>query len=122
LIRVLLDQGLPHSSLPFLRAAGWDALHVIDIGMHRAADSEIIAHARSDKRVICTLDADYHALLALSGESFPSVIRIRQEGLKAKEFAKLLINTWPQISEAVGSGAMVTVTDRTIRIRRLPVI
>jgi predicted nuclease of predicted toxin-antitoxin system len=122
LIRVLLDQGLPHSSLPILRAAGWDALHVIDLGMHRAADSEIIAHARRDRRVIFTLDADYHSLLALSGESFPSVIRIRQEGLKATELAELPLRIWPQISEAVESGAIVTVTDRTIRIRRLPVV
>jgi hypothetical protein len=42
LIRVLLDQGLPHSSLSFLHSAGWDAVHVLDIGMQRAIDPAII--------------------------------------------------------------------------------
>jgi predicted nuclease of predicted toxin-antitoxin system len=121
LIRVLLDQGLPHSALPILRAAGWDVVHAIDIGMDRASDVDIIARARADSRVICTLDADFHALLSLSGESKPSVVRIRQEGLRAKEFAELLLRIWPRIAETIDTGALVTVTDRAIRIRKLPV-
>jgi predicted nuclease of predicted toxin-antitoxin system len=121
LIRVLLDQGLPHSALPFLRAAGWDVVHVIDIGMDRASDVDIIARARADNRVVCTLDADFHALLSLSGDSKPSVVRIRQEGLRAKELADLLLSAWPRVADAIDTGAMVTITDRAIRIRRLPV-
>lgn len=122
MIRVLLDQGLPHSSLVFLRAAGWDAMHVLDLGMQQATDTDILLHARNDKRVVITLDADFHALLALSGESSPSVVRVRQEGLRAKELAQLLIGLWPQIAASLETGAMATVTDRAIRIRRLPVV
>lgn len=91
MIRVLLDQGLPHSSLVFLRAEGWDVMHVQDLGMQQATDTDILLYARNDKRVVITLDADFHALLALSGESSPSVVRVRQEGLRAKELAQLLI-------------------------------
>jgi predicted nuclease of predicted toxin-antitoxin system len=89
LIRFLLDQGLPRTAVSFLRAAGWDAVHVVELGMSRATDVEIIDVARQDHRVICTLDADFHALLATSGHSHPSVVRIRREGLKAKELADL---------------------------------
>ena len=46
---------------------GWDLLHVADIGMSRALDSEILEFARLEKRVCVTLDADFHALLAVSG-------------------------------------------------------
>lgn len=97
MIRILLDQGVPHSALPFLRAAGFDVVHVFDMDMQRASDSEILIHARSDNRVVCTLDADFHALLATSGHSTPSVVRIRQEGLKGQQLAKLLIDVWPRI-------------------------
>lgn len=121
MIRCLLDQGLPHSALPILRAAGWDVVHAIDIGMDRASDVEIIARARAENRFVCTLDVDFHTLLSLSRESTPSVIRIRQEGLKAKELADLLLGIWPRVAGSIVGGAMITVTDRAIRIRQLPV-
>lgn len=40
--------------------------HVADIGMSRALDSEILECGRLEKRVCVTLDADFHALLAVS--------------------------------------------------------
>ena len=42
--------------------------------MSRASDIEIIAQARKDDRTIRTLDADFHALLAVTEQDGPSVI------------------------------------------------
>ncbi len=67
-----------------------------------------------------TLDADFHALLAVANESLPSVIRIRQEGLKGKQIAALLLAIWSRIETQIQRGAMVTVTEKTIRVRNLP--
>jgi predicted nuclease of predicted toxin-antitoxin system len=58
LIRLLLDQGLPRSTVKLLADSGWDALHVGDIGMARASDSDILDYARREQRVCVTLDAD----------------------------------------------------------------
>jgi predicted nuclease of predicted toxin-antitoxin system len=66
LIRLLLDQGLPRSTVRVLADAGWDVLHVGDIGMARSSDSEILNHARHEQRVCVTLDADFHSQLAVS--------------------------------------------------------
>jgi predicted nuclease of predicted toxin-antitoxin system len=120
--RVLLDQGLPRSAAALLLLAGWDVIHVSEIGMSRANDEEILRRARGEARICVTLDADFHALLAVSGERDPSVIRIRKEGLDATALAALLEGIWPDIEEALDGGAMVTVTDRSIRVRRLPVV
>lgn len=120
--RLLLDQGLPRSAAALLVRAGWDVVHVSEIGMSRAADAGILQHARGEGRVCVTLDADFHALLATGGERTPSVIRVRKEGLDAAALATLLQAIWPGIEEALDSGAMVTVTDRTVRVRRLPVV
>jgi predicted nuclease of predicted toxin-antitoxin system len=121
LIRLLLDQGLPRSAATFLNDAGWDVVHVGDIGMSRASDQQILDHARRDQRVCVTLDADFHALLALSKAKAPSVIRIRQEGLTGAELAHLLKIIWPRLDQALRQGAMVSVTHRAIRVRRLPI-
>lgn len=85
--RLLLDQGLPRSTVALLAQAGWDVAHVSDIGMSRANDIDILQRARAEQRVCITLDADFHALLATSGEPGPSVIRVRKEGLDASALA-----------------------------------
>jgi len=62
-------------------------------------------------------DADFHSLLATNGERGPSVIRIRKEELDAAALAALLQGIWPSIETALSSGALVTVTERSIRVR-----
>jgi predicted nuclease of predicted toxin-antitoxin system len=120
--RLLLDQGLPRSAAALLTQAGWDVIHVSEIGMGRADDADIVQRARAEGRICVTLDADFHSLLAIGGERGPSVIRIRKEGLDAAALAALLQGIWPRIEDALGGGAMVTVTDRAVRVRRLPII
>ncbi|MGH7117382.1 MAG: DUF5615 family PIN-like protein [Acetobacteraceae bacterium] len=78
--------------------------------------------ARSDSRVCVALDADFHSLLATGRESGPSVIRIRKEGLDATALATFPQAIWPRFEEALNSGALVTVTERSLRIRRLPIV
>jgi predicted nuclease of predicted toxin-antitoxin system len=120
--RILLDQGLPRSAAALLRQAGWDVIHVSEIGMSRADDADILQRARAESRVCVTLDADFHSLLATSGERSPSTIRIRKEGLDATALAVLLQGVWAKIADALNSGALMTVTERSVRVRRLPIM
>ncbi len=69
MIKLLLDQGLPRSAVQYLCDANVHAFHVGDIGASAASDEEILELARRDGRIVVTLDADFHALLALSGAS-----------------------------------------------------
>ena len=119
--RLLLDQGLPRSAGKLLSDAGWDVVHVGDIGLTRAEDTQILEHARAEKRICVTLDADFHALLATGEAKAPSVVRIRREGLNAKAIYDLLLNIWPRIEKSVERGALVTVTERSVRVRVLPI-
>ena len=91
-------------------------------GLSTATDDHILEYARANNRVVCTLDADLHALLAVSGSLGPSVIRLRREGLRRPDVASLLKRIWSEIGVSIDSGAVVTVTERAIRLRRLPVI
>ena len=120
--RLLLDQGLPRSTAAVLRQIGWDVLHVSEIGMSRADDAEILRRARAQSRVCVTLDADFHSLLATGGEHGPSAIRIRREGLDATALSALLQAIWSRVEDALDRGALVTVTERSLRVRRLPIV
>lgn len=121
MIKLLLDQGLPLSVAGLLRKHGWDVQHVSERGMSRAEDAAILLVARQESRVVVTLDADFHALLALAGASNPSVVRIRMQGLKAEHATTLLERVLDLACQELNQGAMVTVSDGKIRVKFLPI-
>lgn len=121
-MKLLLDQGLPRSAAALLTEQGFDTVHAGDIGLASASDTAIVDRARIERRIIVTLDADFHALIALAGVSSPSVIRIREEGLKGPALAELVARTVGLCRNEIASGAVVTVRGGSIRIRTLPLV
>lgn len=119
---LLLDQGLPRSTVPYLRNAGIESAHVGEVGLAAASDLRILGHARERGWVVVTLDADFHAQLALSGAAEPSVVRVRIEGLRAEALADLLARVLDTCADDLGRGAMITITEAGIRVRRLPLL
>ena len=120
-MKLLLDQGLPRSTVQNLAIAGIAAEHVGDIAMARASDDAILDYARNHGAVVVTLDADFHQTLATSKAMSPSVIRIRIEGLKADRLASLIIQVVTTASAELIAGALVSVTPSRIRVRKLPI-
>lgn len=121
-MKLLLDQGLPRSAASLLRDVGIDTVHTGEIGYATAEDTAIIEQARQEERVIVTLDADFHALLALSGAASPSVIRIRIERLRAEALMELIQRVLSDWSSELAEGAALTVQPERIRFRRLPLL
>ena len=75
-MRLILDQGVPRDAASLLRKLGYECTHVGEPGMSRAADQEILAWAAGENATVVTLDADFHAILAVSRATGPSVIRL----------------------------------------------
>ncbi|MCA9130862.1 MAG: DUF5615 family PIN-like protein [Planctomycetales bacterium] len=121
-MKFLLDQGLPRSTVQLLSAAGVASEHVGDLGMSTATDEAILAEARTRDAVVVTLDTDFHALLALSGATTPSVIRIRLQGLRGDGVANILVQVIAAAQSELKAGSAVTVTNRRIALRKLPLI
>ena len=119
-MRWLLDQGLPLRAADLLRSLGEDAIHVSEVGMAKTADELILQHASNEKRVIVTLDADFHAILALSGDAGPSVIRVRVEGLRAGPAADLILKIGNQFESHLLEGCVISCDEEKVRLRRLP--
>ena len=121
-MKLLLDQGLPRSAAELLRKAGIDTVHTGEIGYAAASDADILEYGRREGRIVVTLDADFHTLLALSGATSPSVIRIRIEGLRGEAAAALLQSVLQQGDEDLQQGAVITIQAGRLRTRRLPLI
>jgi predicted nuclease of predicted toxin-antitoxin system len=118
--RVLLDQGMAPNAAALLRSDGWDAVHVMDVGLDRADDEEILEFARQNGRACVTLDHDFHTHLALGRSDAPSVILVRLEGLDSVQQAHLIRKVWALCAEDIVAGAAVSVDRVAIRLRRLP--
>jgi predicted nuclease of predicted toxin-antitoxin system len=121
-MKLLLDQGLPRSTVLELQKLSIDSIHVGEIGMASSTDSEIINKALIDGLTVVTLDSDFHTILASNESTKPSIIRIRIEGLKSREMAEIIQNVLFSASEEVENGAAISVNERGIRIHNLPLV
>jgi predicted nuclease of predicted toxin-antitoxin system len=119
----LLDQGLPPMTAELLRGKGIDTVHVSEIGWARAEDTKIIELAQTNDRVIVTLDADYHAAIALTSAPSPSVIWIRVVNLRAAEYVEIIMPILNEHKEMLITGILITIrSDRQVKTRLLPII
>jgi len=120
-MRFLLDQGLPRTAVNLLALAGVSAQHVGELSMATASDQQILEWAAKSQSIVVTLDSDFHQLLAASRARFPSVVRIRVQGLKGVELADLLLQVLKSAAIELSTGAVVSVTPNRIRVRLLPI-
>ncbi len=121
-MKFLLDQGLPRSTVQHRQDMGIEAEHVGNLGLARASDETILDEGRNRDAIVVTLDSDFHALLALSNASSPSVIRIGVQGLKGDGVARMVQQVAQATQSDLVAGAAVTVTDRRLALRRLPLL
>lgn len=121
-MKLLLDQNLSADAAMILRSRGMDAIHTREVGLETAKDDAILEWCRVEERIVITLDADFHALLALAGARTPSVVRIRIEGLRDEALAALIARVVALTEADLKRGCVVTVTETSIRVRRLPLV
>jgi predicted nuclease of predicted toxin-antitoxin system len=120
-VRLILDQGVPRDAAGQLRDLGYECIHVEDIGMWNATDHEILATAAEEGATIVTLDADFHAILAVSGYSKPSVIRLRLEGLRAGAVVEIVKRVLGTFASDLAAGSLITVKGKKTTCRKLPI-
>lgn len=92
-----------------------------EVDLALAEDHEIIRRAAREKRICITRDADFHALLATGGQPRPRSFEFEFETLTAQDTVDLIENRLPTFRDDLRSGALVTITSRQIRRRRMPI-
>lgn len=120
-MRILADAHISPSTVEFLRSLGHETIRVDEALSAEARDLEIVEFARRQNRVILTQDLDFSAIIALSGRSSPSVISLRLSSARTETVNELLASQLPRLEEEASRGVLVTIEDRRVRVRPLPV-
>jgi predicted nuclease of predicted toxin-antitoxin system len=105
-----------------LNKVGHDAADVRAYDLQTARDEEVFSRAVEENRVIVSADTDFSTLLALRGESKPSVILYRrQTGYLPGKQEELLLENLGRVQDALEKVAVVVFEQERIRIRPLPI-
>jgi predicted nuclease of predicted toxin-antitoxin system len=121
-MRLLLDANLSPRLLKPLREANHDVVHVAEIDLATATDSEIFDHAVTQGFAIVTADSDFAMLLALRRAESPSVIQLRHVAeLGPDDHVKLLLANLPTIADDLERGVVVSLSPTRLAVRDLPI-
>ena len=119
-MKFLVDMALSPELARWLASRGYDAVHAADLGLERAPDTAIIAHAEKEGRVVVTADLDYPRLLALSAADRPAVILFRGGDWTERQAIDRLSTALAIIPDDELSSSLVVIEKHRIRRRALP--
>jgi predicted nuclease of predicted toxin-antitoxin system len=119
---LLVDANLSPRIAARLVDAAHDAIHVAEVRLLSASDTEITAYAAAENRIVVTSDSDFGSILARSGERFPSVVLLRHHNDATPDHQlELIENALSAAADELGKGAIVTISRGRLRARRLPI-
>lgn len=121
-MRYLADLHISPLSVRALQARGHEISRITDFLPPTATDLEILALARRQGAVLITADLDFSALIATRGETGPSVISLRLALPSPERITTVLEQALPGLQPDLEEGAIASVDESSIRIRRLPVV
>lgn len=102
-MKFLIDAQLPPSLAEWLRAAGYDAQAVREVGLREADDGAIWRHAQAQGRVIVTKDEDF-AQRAQADVAGPVIVWLRVGNTSNAALRAWLLPQMPRLAEMISQG------------------
>ena len=107
-MKFLVDAQLPRRFAHWLNEAGHDALHTLDLPKkNHTQDSELIARAMQEGRIVISKDADFVQSFMVTGE--PPLLLISTGNISNVELEKILRANLSAIETAFASGRFVEI-------------
>jgi predicted nuclease of predicted toxin-antitoxin system len=119
-MKFLADIGISPKTVGFLQDAGYQAVHLHQLGLDRLQDSKILEKTGREGFILLTHDLDFADLLAASGSDLPSVVIFRLRNMRPKNVNRYLQTILVEHGVALQNGAIVIVSEGRIRVRELP--
>jgi predicted nuclease of predicted toxin-antitoxin system len=102
-VRFLIDAQLPPGLTDLFKAAGHDAVHVMDVDLLTAGDTKIGAYAVKADMVVVTKDEDFATMRRLSSRA-PRVVWVRFGNTTNRVLKARMGPALAEILDALGSG------------------
>jgi len=110
MIRFVVDAQLPPALARFLASLGYEAKHLVDVGLAEAEDPRIWEYALATESVILTKDEDFVTLSSCKSPA-PRVVWIRVGNTSKSALLKWFETVLPIIEKRLSDG------DQLIEIR-----
>ncbi len=120
-MKLLADLHISPRTVEFLRTLGHDVARISEIMPHDAGDQAVVAGAARQHGVILTQDLDFSGIIALAGREHPCIISLRLSSSRIEHVNAVLQKVLPTVESDLAAGAVVSVEDTRIRLRRLPI-
>ncbi len=120
-MKFLFDENMYPGFVAPLKSMGYEAIHVYDIGLDNTPDEKIIEFAKKSGHAILTNDLDFTRIMALSGSQFPTILTFRFAALNPAVFTEIVQNNFPKLLQDITAGSLITIDERGIRVKKLPV-
>ena len=115
----VIDENMPRSTARALRAAGYDAVDVRDIGLRGAGDEQIFAFAQESGSAVITADRDFSSILTFRPGTHAGVIFVRIPNHVPNEVVnREVLRALGELPDEEISGAIVVVELGRTRVRR----
>ena len=119
-MRLLIDMCVPVSLVRELEIGGHNVVHMREIDP-RAADKRIVERARTEKRVVVTMDLDFGDIMSHIDDKEPSVVLFRLRHPTPGNIRSKLDYAFLSFKEQIEQGAIIIVEETRYRVRRLPI-
>lgn len=114
----LADENLPRLLAPRLRAAGYQAEDVRDVGLGAHPDADVWRYAQAQARTLITQDGDFADIRAYAAPHAGIVIVDLPDRLSITARIQLILDALASLAGQSLANAVVTISPGRVRIRR----
>jgi predicted nuclease of predicted toxin-antitoxin system len=117
--RFLVDEDMPRSMIRKLRAAGYEAEDVRDIGLRGHTDEEVFAYAQAGSMTLISADMGFSNPWRFPAHSHAGIILLRLPNeMSSDGLSDALIGALASLADVELRGALIIVEAKRLRIRR----
>lgn len=116
--RFLVDENLPQSLADWLEAAGHDAQHVHDAGLHGHPDAAVYAYAQEHGQIIITSDVGLGNVRQYPPPHRGIVLVRLQDTVSIEARIRVIVDGLDTLGDVSFEDAVVTIEAGRARIRR----
>ena len=115
----VIDEDMPRNTASVLRAAGYDAVDVREVGLQSRPDQEIFEYAQTNQRVIVTADKDFSNELVFPPPLHVGIIVLRLPNkMSIQATNDELLNALSKLAGMSLASTLVIVRPGSIRVRQ----